>query len=85
MDDGSAKSAMRELYYSSGSDKRILSGESGAAGLAGFMAIRKESDYIPLTDVLGINNRSRILIINTEGPTDPANFKKIISTDKNCE
>ena len=42
--DNYAKQAMREFYYPSGLDKRIISGESGATGLGGLLAILKESE-----------------------------------------
>ena len=34
-----AKQAIRELYFPIGSDRRIISGESGAAGYAGFVVL----------------------------------------------
>ncbi len=78
IDDEYSVQAIKELYYSNGTDEKIVSGESGAAGLAGFLAIMKEDDFIPLRKELNINEKTNILFINTEGATDIEAFKKII-------
>ena len=70
--------AMRALYYPTYPDIRITSGESGSAGLAGFIALMTESKFRPLRKHLGINDQSRILLINTEGDTDPDIFRSIV-------
>ena len=70
--------AIRKLYYPAGDDKRIISGESGAGGLAGFIALMKDSRFSNLKEALNISSESRVLLYSTEGDTDPENFKKII-------
>ena len=57
--DARAVEAMRALARPSNGDIPVLSGESGAAGLAA------------LTD-LGLDNTARVLLLNTEGATAPA-------------
>ncbi len=79
VDDIFAEQAIRELYYPQGGDTRIIAGESGAAGLAGLIAIMKTSGFKPLIKELNISPESRILLFNTEGATDLKNFNKIIS------
>ncbi len=37
-----AERAIRELYYPTKNDKRIIAGESRAAGLAGFLAVKQK-------------------------------------------
>lgn len=77
IDDKYAKIAMRELYSPTNTDKQIISGESGASGLAGFIAITQEKDFQPLLKELNINEKSNILFISTEGATDIEMFNKI--------
>ncbi|MGW1742583.1 diaminopropionate ammonia-lyase [Nocardia sp. NPDC001965] len=61
--DSAAEDAMR-LMYADG----LVSGESGAAGLAGILA------HAP---ALGLGPDDRVLVISTEGATDIANFDRI--------
>ena len=77
--DDYAKKAMRELYYPTADDKRIISGESGAGGFAGFLTIMNDGGYKAVKESLDINNNSNILFINTEGDTDKQIFEKIIN------
>ncbi|MDA7848087.1 diaminopropionate ammonia-lyase [Sulfurospirillum sp.] len=77
IDDKYAQKAMRELYTPTGSDKRIISGESGVGGLAGFIAMKSEDELKPLIEKLNINENSNILFISTEGATDMEMFNKI--------
>jgi diaminopropionate ammonia-lyase len=74
-----AEQAIRDFYFPDGNDKRIVSGESGAAGLAGLIALMTESDFQVLKEKLKINPASSVLLYNTEGATDIENFKKITS------
>jgi diaminopropionate ammonia-lyase len=76
-----AEEAMRTYYNPSDGDERIISGESGSAGLAGLLAIMKSKNLSEAKSKLGINKKSNILLINTEGDTDPENFKKIVLND----
>jgi diaminopropionate ammonia-lyase len=52
-------------------DPYIAAGESGAAGLAGFLALMNNSILKDLRDKIGINKQSNILVFNTENVTDP--------------
>jgi diaminopropionate ammonia-lyase len=78
IDDTFAIQAMKALYYPSANDSKIISGESGAGGLAGFMAMVQESKYDVLKTTLGINENTNILFFCTEGATDLDNFNAII-------
>jgi len=55
------------------------SGESGAAGLGGLLAILKESKIKSIKEDLKINNSTNILFINSEGDTDKEVFSEIIN------
>jgi len=82
INDDYAKQAIRTLYYPTGTDERIISGESGAAGLAGFLAILNEPEFNEIKTSLCIDEHTNILFISTEGDTDQAVFGQIIG-DKN--
>lgn len=74
IDDSYAKEAVRELHFPVGSDPRILAGESGAAGFAGFISIMAEKQFGGIRKELNINENTNILLINTEGFTDQTSF-----------
>ncbi|MFH1319517.1 MAG: diaminopropionate ammonia-lyase [Bacteroidota bacterium] len=76
--DDYAIEAMRQYYYPEKDDPRIISGESGASGLAGLLALMTNDKFSAAREKLGISSNSKILIINTEGDTDPVNFEKIV-------
>lgn len=78
VDDTYAVEAIREFYFSQEGDPRIMAGESGAGGLAGFIAIMQDERFEAVKKHLGINETSRILFFNTEGATDPPSFQRII-------
>jgi len=75
IDDDHARAAIRRLYYPSGSDPRIVAGESGAAGLAGLMAGAHSPEF---RDALGLTADARVLVIGTERDTDPDSFAEIV-------
>jgi len=59
-------------------DPFVISGESGAVTLGALVAILKENGVEELRDFLGIDEDSQVLFINTEGNTDPVQFRQII-------
>ncbi len=79
INDKYAKQAIRELYFPTGTDKRIISGESGAAGFAGFLALMNESEFKTVKDTLKIGKNANILFISTEGDTDKQVFGEIVN------
>lgn len=83
IEDTFAEKAMRTLFYPAGNDSRIIGGESGVGGLAGLIAIATDKRFSGLKTALGINSASRILIFNTEGDTDPENFRRIVNERRN--
>jgi diaminopropionate ammonia-lyase len=70
--------AIRRYYYPEEGDRQIISGESGAAGLAALLAIIEDPALLEVKNKLNIGPDTRVLIFNTEGDTDPDNFRKII-------
>ncbi len=81
IDDKYSKQAIRELYFPEGLDKKIISGESGVGGLAGFIAIMMEDEFKPLQKQLNINPTTNILFVSTEGATDIDMFNTIIDSE----
>ncbi|MBC7559082.1 MAG: diaminopropionate ammonia-lyase [Dermatophilaceae bacterium] len=65
--DDDARDAMRLLH-----DDGIAAGESGAAGLAGLLAHAQG---------LGLGSQDDLIILVTEGITDPVAYREIIGTD----
>ena len=70
-----AKQAMRALAFPKGGEKPIVAGESGAAGLAGLLAIARDQ---VASAALKLHKDSRVLVINTETATDPASYEAIV-------
>jgi diaminopropionate ammonia-lyase len=73
-----SEQAMRAYYHPSAEDRRIISGESGAAGLAALMALAKEPGPENARRAVGLTKDSRVLLLNTEGATDPENFRLVV-------
>jgi len=73
-----ASLGMRILSSPIGSDPRVISGESGAVGL-GLVSILSEGEKLRgMAEKLGIDENSKILIISTEGDTDPVGYRNIV-------
>jgi diaminopropionate ammonia-lyase len=71
--DAPAAEAMRRL-----ASEGIVSGETGASGLAALFELLRDPAAEPLRDHLGIGPGTRALVISTEGATDPANYERIV-------
>ena len=82
MPDETAEKGMRLLAYPYGDDPKIVSGESGAAGVSAAAAILRNDKLKEIRKALGIGKDSVILCFSTEGATDRANYEKIISKGK---
>lgn len=72
IEDEAAFEAMRLL-----ADSGIVSGESGAAGLGGILAVA-ESGSAEQKAALGLAADAVVLLINTEGATDPVNYQLVV-------
>jgi len=79
IDDRYAEDAMRSLYHPVNGDTRIISGESGAAGMAALIAMTQEPGLAEAGKGIGLDHNSRIMVFNTEGDTDPDAFRSIVS------
>lgn len=75
IEDDHAVQAMRLLSSGSANDRPIVAGESGVAGLAGLQVLRSDSS---LSEAAGLDELSRVLVINTEGATAPATYAELV-------
>jgi diaminopropionate ammonia-lyase family len=66
--DAQAEQAMRTLANGEAGDVPVLSGESGAAGLAALTAVLADPAW---AQQLGLNALSQVLLLSTEGATAP--------------
>ncbi|WP_192257832.1 diaminopropionate ammonia-lyase [Mesorhizobium silamurunense] len=70
-----AVSVMKRLARPLGNDPAIVSGESGGTGLAGLIRAAGDKD---MRAALGLDANSRVLIINSEGATDPGRYAELV-------
>lgn len=69
---------MRILGNPLSGDPNVVSGESGAVGL-GFLSLIMQDDRLKeIAEKLNINKDSKILVISTEGDTDPEGYREIV-------
>lgn len=73
--DDAAMAAMQRLAHPTAHDIPIVSGESGAAGLAGLLTLLGDT---ALAHALGLDGTSRILLISTEGATAPSVYHECV-------
>ncbi|NID14589.1 diaminopropionate ammonia-lyase [Luteibacter yeojuensis] len=76
VDEQEAIDAMRCFADPCGDDPAIVAGESGGVGLAGLLQVAGRARY---RDVIGLDTDSRVLVINTEGATDPLRYEKLLA------
>lgn len=72
--DDDATHAMRVLAQASAGDVPVVAGESGAAGLAGLLALARDPAQ---RQQAGLDAASRVLLFNTEGATAPALYASL--------
>lgn len=75
VEEDDAITAMKALAYPGVAAETVVAGESGAAGLAGFLRACRD----PRTRAaLGLDASSRVLLINTEGATDEDRYTAFV-------
>lgn len=75
VDEEDAVAVMRRLARPHGQDPAIVAGESGGAGLAGLI---RAAGNPGIREALGLDASSRVLVINTEGATDPGRYLELV-------
>lgn len=76
VEDDVAVEALRRLARPAGDDPALRIGESGVAGLAGLISAMGDA---PMRETLGLDAGSRILLIGTEGATDPELYETLLN------
>jgi diaminopropionate ammonia-lyase len=77
-----AAKGMRVLSSPLPGDERVVSGESGAVG-AGFLAVLMGcGDFAAVREQMGLDENSVVLLISTEGDTDPDVYRDIVWNGK---
>lgn len=69
---------MKQYANPLNNDRSIISGESGALPLGVLIEIMTSKELFNAKDSLKLDNSSNILLINTEGNTNPKNYDDII-------
>jgi len=77
VDDGWGRAAMRRLAHPLGADPALGVGTSGAAGLAALLALA-DAAHGDLRRQLGLTSASRIMLIATEGVTEPELWRDVV-------
>ena len=72
VDDEPVREAMRL-----GADSGIVSGETGASGLGGLLALLRAEEGEEARLGLGVSGETRVLVFNSEGATDPDAYRRV--------
>ncbi|HZP30407.1 MAG TPA: diaminopropionate ammonia-lyase [Acidimicrobiia bacterium] len=75
IDDDRACDGMRAL-----ADAGLVSGETGAAGAGAILDLLTGKNARDRRDWLGLDGTSRVVLLSTEGATDPENYARIVGT-----
>jgi diaminopropionate ammonia-lyase len=73
-----AARGMRVYAVPRAGDPFVVSGESGAVTLGALMQIMEQEEGRPLRESLNLGPDSQVLLINSEGNTDPLDFRRIV-------
>jgi len=75
VDEADAIGVMNRLARPVSNDPAIVAGESGGVGLAGLIRAAADPD---VRARLGLGAASRVLVVNTEGATDPERYAELV-------
>ena len=81
--DWTSARGMRMLAAPVKGDPAVTSGESGAVGMGVVDALMTDPAYTELKEKLGLDQHSNVLLISTEGDTDPVKYREIVWGGKN--
>ncbi len=73
-----AAKGMRVYGVPLAGDPFIVSGESGAVTLGALSFIADYAEFDDLKEYLGLDHGSQVLLINSEGNTDPEYFRRVV-------
>lgn len=69
---------MRSYYNPVDGDPQIISGEAGAVTFGALYEISTNPNLADVKKAVRLNKDSNILLVNTEGDTDPVNFERVV-------
>ncbi len=75
VDDAYALQAMRVLAAPAAGDRPVVAGETGGVGLAALLAAQQ---HPALRQALALDEHSRVLLLGSEGDTDPAIYRQVV-------
>lgn len=75
IDDALALEGMRQLAFPLAGDPAIVGGECSGGAVGALLGLARD---LPLMAQLGLDATSRVLLIGTEGATDPVIYEKIV-------
>ena len=73
-----AAKGMRILGNPAGTDRRVISGESGAVTTGFVCEVMQNESLAKLRQTIGLDRNSVVLCISTEGDTDRENYRRIV-------
>ncbi|MDX5630401.1 MULTISPECIES: diaminopropionate ammonia-lyase [unclassified Brenneria] len=73
-----AAHGMRMLGHPLPGDRQVISGESGAVTAGALALIMRSPRLAELRERLGLNDSARVLLISTEGDTDPEHYLDVV-------
>ena len=73
-----SEKSMRAFAKPIKNDTKIESGESGASALAALIGLCEQNKYNTFKEKIGLNKTSTVLLFNTEGATDPDNYRSVV-------
>ena len=73
-----AARGMRILGAPVSGDAQVVAGESGAIGMGFLNELLRNPEAQPLRNKLRIDESSLVLVINTEGDTDPRHYREVV-------
>ncbi|RGZ00095.1 diaminopropionate ammonia-lyase [Clostridium sp. AM58-1XD] len=76
--DYTAAKGMRVLGNPAGEDGKVVSGESGAAGVGCVAEIMTNPDLADLREKLKLDENAKVLFFSTEGDTDKENYRAVV-------
>lgn len=82
IDDQWAHDAMRRFARPAGDDPAIAAGASGSAALGGLLAVCREPTMAAVRERLRLGPASRVLVIVSEGVTDPQLRSQVVNDQK---
>lgn len=78
LEEQAAPEAMRRLANPFSGDPPVVAGESGGVGFAGLLEVMRDPE---LAASIGLGPNARVLVIITEGATDPGLYRELVGMD----